>query len=485
MTEQTSATGRLRSGALGVAGIVVLSTVLMGPAISLFFNTPVVAGNAGAAVPLVYVLAMVGVLFTAATVAQYARKISLAGSFYGFIQHAAGARAGFLAGWATFGAYLGASVGGAAISGAFLSDLLQRHASWHVPWIWPALLIMGVVVALSIVGIRISERVGLVMLAIELLAVSVVIVAILVHGGDSGFSAKPFTFSGAPSGLDGVRLAMVFGVLSFVGFEISATLAEETREPRRAVPRAVVGCTLVVGLLYIVGSYAVTIGYGVDHLDKLAGDSAAFDTLTARYVTSASLLVDLILVNALIGATLAVTNGFARVAFALGRDGVLPRALGATHGSRDTPVNALLLCAAVSLAILIPLSADGQDGLTAYTWVSTPASLLLILVFIAANLTVGRFYWREFRPEFRWPLHVVAPVLGALVMLLPISAQFWPKPPSPQDRLPWFTLGWLVLGVVAMLVAGRRIAVASSAEAAATPEPDPEPTAAPHPVQPA
>ncbi|UGS35279.1 APC family permease [Capillimicrobium parvum] len=478
MTDDATQSSRLRPGSLGVTGIVVLSAVLMGPAISLFFNTPVVAGNAGAAVPLVFILAMVGVLLTAWTVAQYSRKISGAGSFYGFIQRAAGARLGFMAGWATFGAYLGAAIGGAAISGAFISDLLARHASIDIPWIWLALAVVAVVLALSIIGIRISERVGLVMLGIELLAVAIVVIAILVQGGDDGFSTKPFTFDGAPNGLDGIRLAMVFGVLSFVGFEISATLAEETREPRRNVPRAVIGCTLVVGLLYVIGSYAVTIGYGVDNIDQLASDPAAFDTLTARYVTSASVIVDLILINALIGATLAVTNGFARVAFALGRNGAIPSWFGRTSARYATPVNALAVCGLMSIVFLVPLSIDGQNGLTAYTWVSTPAILLLILVFIAANLTVGRFYWTKHKPEFRWASHVLVPVLGALVMLLPITAQFWPTPPSPQDRLPWITLAWLVIGVVVMVAAGSRLAGAFDAEAASgDPGPDDGPPA--------
>ena len=101
----------LRAGSLGLAGVVVLSAVLMGPAISLFFNTPVMAGNAGASVPLVFVLALVGIMLSASSVAQFARKISSAGSFYGFIERAAGKQFGFMARWSTFGAYLGAAVG--------------------------------------------------------------------------------------------------------------------------------------------------------------------------------------------------------------------------------------------------------------------------------------------------------------------------------------------------------------------------------------
>ncbi|MHB1808733.1 MAG: APC family permease [Solirubrobacteraceae bacterium] len=454
MTE-TPQPNRLRPAVLGVGGIVVLSTVLMGPAISLFFNTPVMAGTAGASVPLDFILAMIGILLTASTVAQYSRKLSSAGSFYGFLHRAAGPQVGFMGGWATFGAYLGLSVGGAAIAGAFISELVGRYAHFDLPWIYPALFIAAVVIGMSIAGIRLSQQVGLVMLSIEVVAIIVVVIAIFVQGGASGFTAKPFTFSG---GLNGIRLAMDFGVLSFIGFEISATMAEETREPRRAVPRAVIGCTLALGALYVIGSYAVVIGFGTNHVKTLASNAAVFDTLTSRYVTgSAAIVVDLILINALVGATIAVTNSFARIAYALGRDGAIPQWFGHTHRRFHTPSNALMSYGACALVILIPLAIVGITGLHGYEYASTPAILLLILVFIAANLTVGRFYWREHRSEFRWPLHGLVPVIGSLVLLLPISAQFFPEPSFPSNILPLFTLGWIVLGGAILLREGKRI----------------------------
>jgi len=447
----------LRAGSLGLAGVVVLSAVLMGPAISLFFNTPVMAGNAGASVPLVFVLALVGIMLSASTVAQFARKISSAGSFYGFIERAAGKQFGFMAGWSTFGAYLGAAVGGAAITGAFLSSLLDTHLHIYISWYVLALAIAAVVIAVSITGIKISERVSLVMLSIEALAIAVVVVAIFIKGGANGLTLKPFTFSGAPNGLDGIRLAMVFGVLSFVGFEISASMAEETKAPKRSIPIAVLGCTLVIGLLYVVGSYAVVIGYGVNHVNQLASDPAAFDTLTAKYVTSVSWLVDLILVNALFAATLAVTNTFARIGFALGRDGVIPRWFGSSNARFGTPDRSLIAFGVACVIVIIPLSS--KDGLTAYTYISTPASLLLILVFITANLTLGRYYYTSHRREFNVMTHVVLPVIGSLVLLLPISAQFWPTPPSPQNYLPLVTLGWIVIGAAILLWPASRARV--------------------------
>ena len=453
MSAQDESTNGLPSGALGVVGIVVMSAVLMGPAISLFFNSPVMAASAGAALPLAFLASMVGILFTAYAVAQYAAKIASAGSFYGFVQQAAGSRLGFLVGWCTFGAYFGATIGGGVITGAFLSSIIEADFGVDISYFWCASVIFVLTVALSIRGIKLSERFSIVMLAIELVAIAVVIGAIFLHGGAEGFSAAPLDLGG--SSLSGIRLAMVFGVLSFVGFEISATLAEETRNPLRSVPIAVLGCTVVVGLIYIVGSYAVVIGYGPTHVAELAGDASSFDTLAGRYAGPIRPLVDLILINSLIGAEIAVVNSFARVAFALGREGVIPGIFGSMSRRYRTPHVALVTGGAAGVVATLLLMLGDVDGLTAYTYVSTPSSLLLILVFIASNLCLARFYRIQHRAEFSVLKHVVVPVAGSLVLVIPLAAQFYPAPPAPLDQLPVYAAAWIVVGVV-LLVANRR-----------------------------
>jgi amino acid transporter len=464
-TKQPAKTGGtgLRAGALGVPGIVVLSVVLMGPAISLFFNTPVMASTAGAAVPLAFVLSMIGILFTAWTVAQYGRKIATAGSFYGFVVRSGGKSTGFLAGWCTFGAYLGAAIGGVAITGAFISSIVQAHFAVNIPWFWAAVATLIAVVAISYFGIRLSERLSVVMLSIEVISILIVLVVIFAKGGAHGYSPKPFSLSGSPDGFNGIRLAMVFGILSFVGFEISATLSEETRNPKRSIPLAVLGCTLVVGILYVVGSYGVVLGYGLGNTGKLATDASAFDTLARMYVSWLRPIVDLLLINALLGATLAITNSFARVAFALGRDGVIPKWLGSTHPRFRTPYAALAAFAVVTLVALIPLAATGVPGLTAYAYISTPASLLLIVVFIGANLLLWRLYRNDYAGEFSWWKHLAFPITGSAVLLLPLIAQFYPVPPHPLNLLPIFAGAWILIGILILVTGGQRVHAASGA----------------------
>ena len=443
----------LRRDALGVIGIIVMSAVLMGPAISLFFNVPVMAGSAGVGVPIAFAISMVGILLTAYTVAQYARKVASAGSFYGFVRAAAGERGGFLVGWFTFGAYLGSSIGGGIICGVFVSSLMSK-LGWDVSYFWSALLVFAVTLVLNLRGIRISERISVIMLAIEVIAIVVVVGAILIKGGADGLSTAPLTLS--ETSMSGIRLAMVFGILSFVGFEISATLAEETRNPLRNVPIAVLGCTIVVGVIYLVGSYAVVIGYGTDNMDVLASDGSSFSTLAEQYAPIVSPVVDVVVISALLGAVVAIVNSFGRVAYALGRDEVLPRWLGRTHHRYQTPWAALLVPVVGGIVVTGLLAASGVEGLNAYSYVSTPASLLLIVVFIAANLLVCKLY-RAHRSEFSVVKHVVVPVIGSLVLLLPLIAQFYPQPAYPLNLLPAITGAWIVVGVVLLVVRRKRI----------------------------
>ncbi|MFI5783862.1 hypothetical protein [Nocardia sp. NPDC051570] len=142
--------------------------------------------------PLVFLLSLIAIIPTAWAVGQYSRKVSSAGSFYAFIERAAGRGPGFLTGWALFGAYGALAVGGCASFDAFVSDVAKSQDWGSFSWLWPALIAGAVAVALSIRGVQVSEVVSVVMLGIELVIVIALSVAIFVHGGAEGFSLQPF-----------------------------------------------------------------------------------------------------------------------------------------------------------------------------------------------------------------------------------------------------------------------------------------------------
>lgn len=455
MSQSQPPNNSLSSGALGTAGIIVMSSVLMGPAISLFFNTPVMAASAGPAVPLAYLFSMIAVLFTAYVVAQYSRKIASAGSFYGFVTEAVGPKAGFLVGWCTFGAYGGITMAGGLISGAFLSSVIEGHTGLHVSPLICMCAIFLTSGALAYRGIKISERFALVMLGIEIAAIVIMILAILLHGGAHGLSAEPFNLSGAS--LSGIRSAMVFGIFAFIGFEIAASLAEETPDPRRSVPIAVIGCTLVVGAIFVIGSYAMVMGYGMDQIDKLSSDQSAYDTLAGIYAPPIRAIGDVILVQAQLGATIAIVTSFARIAFALGRSRLLPAPFGKTHPTYRTPYVGIACVVAAGVLAAITTNAAGLDGVTAYNYVGTPAVILILLVFIFSNISLSRLYKSRFPEEFNVVRHVIVPWAGVLVLLVPLIAQFYPAPPPPLNWLPIVSVAWILIGLAVLSVYRDRV----------------------------
>jgi amino acid transporter len=139
----------------------------------------------------------------------------------------------------------------------------------------------GVMVALAGVGLRFGVRVTVALYLFEVVLLLALSLTILVRGGASGLSATPFHW---PGGSKDVLLAFSLAVLAFGGFEAAAPLAEETRNPRRNVPLAVVGAVLVSGIIYVLGSYALVTAFGVGHAGALAADPNPFHTAAKAFV---------------------------------------------------------------------------------------------------------------------------------------------------------------------------------------------------------
>ena len=111
--------------------------------------------------------------------------------------------------------------------------------------------------AFAIIGIKISTRVGLVLEIISVTAVGIVLITVLVKNGFTG-EVSQFTLKGLS--FDGVTFGIVLAVLGFVGFESAASLGAEARDPHRAIPRAVLGSAVLVGILYVVAAYTMVVG---------------------------------------------------------------------------------------------------------------------------------------------------------------------------------------------------------------------------------
>ncbi len=439
----------LRSGVLKVRHAVITSLAVITPAAAILFLPIPIAANAGAAMPLSVVVAFAVVLVIMNAVYRFTRRISHAGSFFAFVRDSLGVRAGFVTGWlflAFYPVFVGLDL---ILFGATLNGIILAHGGPDIPW-WLLMLIGLVLIwGVAVLGIRLSVRSDLALLTFELGVLLALALTILVQGAPGG-DWHPHVFSpgASPAGFSGVVVGAVFGVLAFTGFEAPAYLGEEAENPRRTVPRAILMTTAAIGVVFVFFFYVTTVGYGLPNIGKLPADPAPWDTLGRTYWGSgATILVDIASVVALIAGALAAQNGAARMLFALGRDGLLPRSLGRTLRRFGTPVAALTVLLGASVAMGLGFGL-GFQPLPAFSLLSLVVTLCALGVYALAQFGLARYFWLlgKFNPF--WHGLVPAAAVAAIVYLFIKNVS--PKPPYPSDLAIWISIGWLVAGILVM-----------------------------------
>jgi amino acid transporter len=439
--------GRLKGGAITSVGAAVMAMAFMGPAAAVTFNTAPGAAKIGLALPFGIVLAMLVCLIVAYTIGSFSRKLPSAGFAHTFNTAAYGKGAGFISGWILLISY--GCVGAMLFSafGAFGSEFLNTQFGWSVPWWIISALIMIAVGAIGSAGINSSVKTSLIFLVLELGIIVALFVTITGEGGAEGNSLAPFNPANSLTGLSGIGFGMLWGILMFVGFESAGTLGEETRDPRRGVPRALFIAVILVGIVYVFAGYAAAIGFGAADVDSLAADASPWTTLSDGYWgANVAWLFVLTVLNSQFANALAGSSAGVRTIFALGRERILHPKLGTTN-HRDSPVaawGAYILFSAVLTFVLGALITP----LGVYGFLGSLLALGIVILYIMMNLGLIRYYRREFPDEFSVFRHGVLPAIGSVLMLLPIYGLLWPIPDWPFSLVPYILLLWVVAGAV-------------------------------------
>ena len=249
----------LRRG-LNIWEAIGISVALMAPSMAANINPQATAGSVGRAVPLAFALATVGVLLVAYTFVRLCQQFHHAGSVYGFVGATLGARAGLVAGWALLGTYLLYGVVTSMAAGIFGTSFLDELGIWTKQPTWAPFLVGGLalvaVLLLTMSPVRNATRILLTVEGVTVLLILVVSVVVLVRLlAGTAPQGHHFTWSvfSVPSGtgVSTLFLGAVFGFLSFAGFEAAATLGEESRQPRRDIPRAILGTAIFGGVYFI------------------------------------------------------------------------------------------------------------------------------------------------------------------------------------------------------------------------------------------
>src|SRR3954454_9342599 len=246
---ESQSTG-LRRNAIGLPGAVIMSAAIMGPAVSTFFNPQFSTPFSGFATPLVYVLCLGAMLITATGVMEMARALPSAGAFYTYVTRGFGPKAGFVTGGLIFVAYALLPPAEIGLIGAYLQETFNTEFSANIPWWLIGLVPAVAMTVLAFEGIISSLKTALILFSAEVVVVMVMAIIIVVNGGHEGLNPHPFNPSSPPHGFGGLVPGGIFAALSFVGFEAAASLGEEVREPRKRIPKAILGATLLVGVIY-------------------------------------------------------------------------------------------------------------------------------------------------------------------------------------------------------------------------------------------
>jgi amino acid transporter len=475
---------------LGLPDVIAQGLSVIAPAMSGAFLTYLASTKAGGATPLAYLLGTLAMLAVGGTVAMFARSLSSAGSMYTYITRGANRGLGFLGGWCYAAAFL--VLGGAVLCGFgfFTAAFVQLLTGGDPAWYWFSLVGLVVIALMSMFDIQASTRAQLVILALTMAALVVTAVVVVGIGSPSvsvidgttpvesaGRSLDLAAFWPGAAGVSwtGVLFGLSFAMLSFTGAEASAVLSEETRDPRRTVPRAVIGSIVVAGVFYLLVTYATAIGFGVrqaaaDWPASVAGLAAvAPNEAFAAVVLASAALASLF-------CALGVHIAVSRVLFAMGRERVLPARLGTLHPRWGTPWRAIGLVLTVWVVLaglsLLVTGREGQvalaggvdsgqtGGIFLFTFLAGIGTPLVMGVYLLLGIAGVMQGLRTGRPAFQ-VVGALAALVGALAVFGGLYYSFVPAAPGAEipvqiAMVPWVCLAVAVTGIAVAAWLRRR-----------------------------
>jgi APA family basic amino acid/polyamine antiporter len=429
----------------------------------------VAKNNAGPAVSLAFVVAGVVCALAALCYAEFASTVPVAGSAYTFSYASLGELPAWIIGWDLVLEFaLGTAVVAVGWSG-YIRSLLD-NAGWHLPGylasrdaasgfgfdILAAALVL-VLTGILVLGMKLSARITSLVVAIKVVVVLIVIIAGAFFITGSNYSpfipkAQPvpaggtlrapliqLMFGWAPAnfGVMGIFTAASVVFFAFIGFDIVATAAEETRNPQRDMPRGILGSLFICTVLYVAVSIVVT---GMEKYSKLSVEAPLADAFKA---IGHPWFAGVISFGAAVGLTtvcMILLLGQTRVFFAMSRDGLLPRFFSRVHPRFRTPHRPTIL-----LGVIIAVVA----GFTSLSELAELVNIGTLFAFVVVALSV--IILRRTRPDlpraFRTPWVPVIPILS-------VCASLWLMLNLPAETWLRFAI-WMVIGFAVYFFYGR------------------------------
>lgn len=435
--------------------IVGLSLASYIPAVGLASVPILLVGAAGNGSWLGALIAAVATVFVGMAVIVFARRYVATGSLYSYITHAFGPWSRILMGAALFLGYVAQVAAIIYIVGIFSgSFLLSVGLGWGLDaGVQMAIYVGAVVIATAIAyrGLDTSVRTAVALAAISVPLMLVITIAVAMKTGiDLG---AQLSLEGASA--SGVFQGVAAGGAFLIGFESSAALAAETKDPRRSVPIAVMSIPVVLGIAYTLATVLQVPGLTAAGEAIAAGASPA-SALAAEAGLGATIanVTDLVLAVATFAALIGFINYGSRFLSTLAGDGLLPRRMARVHPRYGNPSTAIVGISAVSLTVVLLLIAlVPGELLSIYNCIATLIVYLWVLPYLL--ICAGAIVLRA-RERSLTPVLLVAAVLGGAAMVWIYANGVVNAPPSPVDAMSYVALIALALVAAAFFVLDRR-----------------------------
>src|SRR6478609_1726097 len=451
-------------GDLGEKRLGTMAAVAQALAIGPMFSTAIVLSfvsnpinGAGFNTALAVLIAGLGVLAIAYSLALFAREYRGAGAVYEYLTRGAHPAVGIFAAGIFFTGTLFLGGGGIYLGlGILTQGFWTEHiSSSTVPaWWLLGLIFLTLVLVLNYIGVRIAIGAMLTFAVVSFTPMLILALTIIAKGGENGNTLS--VFNPSTTSMHVVFNGVMLGILLFVGFEAAASIGEESHDPTRSIPRALLWTVGASAAFFVLMAYAISIGLGEKTVAAggWAFDPAALDKVATQYVSSGfATLIDLVVILDATALALAICVTIGRGYFALGRDGLLPSAFAKTS-RHNTPWvgnmmvivggGGLILIAAYSHTMdrFIPIA--GSREFSAFLVSATAGSFAIELVYLAlAIAAVGLLV----RHGGTWWQYLI--ILAAIAT--PVLGFYGALHPGPHDttNLNWLAFSW-ALGVVVL-----------------------------------
>jgi putrescine importer len=430
----TEVTARVTEGhfkrVLGTPSLVLFGLVYMVP-LTVFTTYGIVTQLTGGRLVDSYIITLIAMLFTARSYARMTVALPYSGSAYIYTQQSFGGALGFLVGWALLLDYLFLPMINYLVLGLYMNQYFPAIPQWI--WIVAAI---AIVTVLNIIGIISVARANFVIIAVQtVFMILFIVLGIAVATGHHADPLAPLKGDGTVTAAGPLFNGAAILCLSFLGFDSVSTLSEEAKDSQRTVPRAIMIVTISAGVIFIVLSYVAQLVFPGSHFKS--ADTASTEVIAAVSQWMAVLFIAGYVAGC-IGSALTSQASVARILFAMGRDGVLPRSIfGHLNKRFGTPVFAICIVSVVSLiAIWIDLGT-----------LSNMISFGALIAFTFVNLSVFKHYYLDHKQRSGGQLfnNLVLPLVGvALTIWLWTSL----APITFVIGLSWLLAGFIILLIV-------------------------------------